>query len=342
MNIEKFVRPNILAMTPYTSLRDHAEFSKPVLLDANENPYGIYNRYPDSTQKRLKEKLSEIKNIPADCIALGNGSDELIDLLIKIFCIPGKDAVAVINPSFAMYSFYAEVHGSPVIKLQLDEDFQLAKEEFLSKTQHTNAKILFLCSPNNPTGNSLENIEFFIENFDGIVVVDEAYTEFSPNISAIDYLNRYNNLVILQTLSKAWGLAGLRIGMAIASPFIISLISKVKSPYNISSVNIQMALMQLNSYDDYRFKLNEILTEKSRMQKKLSELETVVKIYPSQANFFLVEFAEAGKTYEKLLEKNILTSKRFPSIPGCLRINIGTSEENDFLIETLKNLTTEI
>jgi len=339
MNIKNLVRPNILELQPYLSLRDSRIFDSPVFLDVNENPYGKYNRYPDSRQLRLKEKISEIKKINSSKIALGNGSDELIDLIIKIFCIPGKDSIAVMKPSFSMYDFYAQINENKVIKLDLNENFQLDTAEFLNKTKNSEAKILFLCSPNNPTGNTLENIEFFIQNFNGIIVVDEAYIEFCSKKTIISLLEKYENLIILQTLSKAWGLAGLRIGIAMSSEFIISLINKVKAPYNISEISMKTALLHLQMKEDFDDKLLEILKEKSKLYLQLQKISAIQKIFPSDANFFLIQFNNAERVFEILLQNNILTSKRFPEIKNALRINVGSAEENEKLLTILKTIS---
>lgn len=336
--IESLVRPNILALKPYISFRDSIECDDYVFLDANENPFGTYNRYPDSTQKKLKEKLAQINSISSNQLSLGNGSDELIDLIINIFCSPQKDAIAVLNPSFAMYEFYAAVNENPVIKLNLDESFDLQKEEFQSKLKNQKAKVLFLCTPNNPTGISISDVRYYVENFKGIVVVDEAYVEFSDKESALNYLNDFPNLIVLKTLSKAYGMAGLRIGMAVASPFITQLIQTVKSPYNMSNANLQTALELLENEAEIQANIQKIKSEKAKLKAELEKLSCVTKIYPSDANFFLVEFSNCENLYSKLVESKILTSKRFPSIPNALRINVGSEEENNQLIKTLSQL----
>ncbi|PTT67991.1 aminotransferase class I/II-fold pyridoxal phosphate-dependent enzyme, partial [Chryseobacterium sp. HMWF001] len=228
-NIKDLVRKNILELQPYVSFRDNNTFENPVFLDANESAFGELNRYPDSTQKELKEKLAVLKDVSAKQIAVGNGSDELIDLIVKVFCEPKKDAILMMNPSFAMYGFYASVNENKVAKLNLDENFGIDKEEFLKISNEEKPKVFFLCSPNNPTGNSIEDIEFYIQNFEGIVVVDEAYIEFSGKKSCIELLEKFPNLIVLQTFSKAWGMAGARVGIAYASEEIIQLINTVKS-----------------------------------------------------------------------------------------------------------------
>lgn len=337
-NINRFVRKNILELKPYTSFRDQNEFGSPVFMDANESPFGSLNRYPDSTQKKLRQKLSVMKNVSPDNIALGNGSDELIDLIIKIFCEPKKDAVLRMNPSFAMYDFYASINENKVIKLDLNENFDIVKDDFLSLAENNQPKIFFLCSPNNPTGNSIEDLEFYIENFNGIVVVDEAYIEFSGRKSCIELLNKYPNLIVLQTFSKAWGMAGARVGMAYASEEIIKLINTVKAPYNINSLSLDMVLKTIDSLGPLMQNIENILLEKSWLKDQFENISCVKKVYPSEANFFLIGFENGDKVYEQLLEKEILTSKRSPQIPDCIRINVGTREENKKLIAALQNI----
>jgi histidinol-phosphate aminotransferase len=337
-NINNFVRKNILELQPYLSFRDLNEFKDPVFLDANESAFGDLNRYPDSTQKKLKQKLSGLKEVPADQMAIGNGSDELIDLIIKIFCEPNEDSILMMNPSFAMYGFYASVNGNKVLLLELNENFEIDKDEFLKTANEKRPKVFFLCSPNNPTGNSVEDIEFYIRNFNGIVVVDEAYIEFSDKESCIDLLKKHPNLIVLQTFSKAWGLAGARVGIAYSSPEIIALINTVKAPYNVNSLSLNKILEAVDQQDLVERNIENTLAEMSWLNRELQQLKVVEKIYPSDANFFLVKFEDVEKVYAKLLENEILTSKRSPKIPGCIRINAGSREENIRLIETLKTI----
>lgn len=336
--LNNMVRKNILELQPYTSFRDHNEFSTPVLLDANESPFGTFNRYPDSTQKKLKKRLAELKKVSSNQIALGNGSDELIDLIIKVFCEPKKDAILMMNPSFAMYGFYASINENKVVKLNLNKDFEIVKDDFLKITEEIKLKIFFLCSPNNPTGNSIDDIEFYLQNFNGIVVVDEAYIEFSGKKSSLELLAQYPNLIVLQTFSKAWGIAGARVGTAYASEEIIRLINTVKAPYNVNSLSQDLILQHLN--DDYIVEKNveNILQEKGWFENQFQNIECIAKVFPTDANFFLIEFLDVEKVYQKLLEEEILTSKRAPAIPDCIRINIGTREENKKLINVLKNI----
>ncbi|SHK10640.1 histidinol-phosphate transaminase [Chryseobacterium polytrichastri] len=338
--LNNFVRNNILALQPYISFRDHNEFKAPILMDANESPFGEFNRYPDSTQKRLKNKLSEFKNISSNQIAVGNGSDELIDLIIKIFCEPKKDSILMMNPSFAMYGFYATINENTVVKLDLNENFQIEKQQFLKVTRENQPKIFFLCSPNNPTGNSIQDIEFYIQNFDGIVVVDEAYIEFSDQKSSLELLEKYPNLIVLQTFSKAWGMAGARVGIAYASEEIITLINTVKAPYNVNSLSQELVLNVIDDQYQFNQNLNNIFEEREWLKNEFQDINCITKVFPTDANFFLIEFEDVEKVYQTLLDKEVLTSKRTPQIPNCIRINIGNREENIQLIQVLKKSET--
>ncbi|WP_312393462.1 histidinol-phosphate transaminase [Chryseobacterium sp.] len=337
ININQLVRKNILSLQPYISFRDHNEFNSPVLLDANENPFGEWNRYPDSTQKKLKEKLSQVKNIPTNQIAVGNGSDELIDLIIKVFCEPKTDSIVMMDPSFAMYGFYAAINENKVVKLRLNEDFDIDKKNFLNVINDNQFKIFFLCSPNNPTGNSIEDIEFYIENFNGIVVVDEAYIEFSKQKSALELLEKYPNLIVLQTFSKAWGKAGARVGVAYASEEIISFINLVKAPYNVNSLSQNLIIKALENTDEFNQNVENIVIEREWLRSEFENLNCINKVYPTDANFFLIDFKNIERVYESLTLNEVLTSKRAPAIPNCIRINIGTRAENEKLINILKN-----
>jgi len=337
-NINNLVRKNILELQPYISFRDNNEFENPVLLDANESPFGELNRYPDSTQKKLKQKLSEIKNVSIGQIAVGNGSDELIDLIIKIFCEPKKDSIIMMNPSFAMYGFYASINENQVIKLDLNENFEIVKDDFLTISKDFKSKVFFLCSPNNPTGNSIEDIEFYIKNFNGIVVVDEAYIEFSVKQSCIELLEKYPNLIVLQTFSKAWGMAGARVGIAYSCEQIIKLINMVKAPYNVNFLSLNKIIETINKQEVIKSNTENTLNEISWLKNEFQTLNCIKKVYPTDANFFLIEFENAEIVYEKLLENEILTSKRSPQIPNCIRMNVGNREENIQFIQVLKSI----
>ena len=337
-NITSKIRKNIQELVPYESFRDHNSFENAVLLDANENPFGENNRYPDSTHKLLRNKLSEFKNVSAEQIFIGNGSDELLEIIIKIFCEPNEDSILMMKPSFSMYEVYAKTNAVNVNYLFLNEDFEINQAEFLKQSQNPSNKILFLCSPNNPTGNSIKDIDFYIENFNGIVVVDEAYIDFSSQNSTINLLGKYQNLIVLQTLSKAWGLAGARVGFGISSGDIAKWIYTVKSPYNVSALNQNAALKCLNDTEIYRKNLAEIIDQREILKEKFKGISIIKKVFQTDANFFLIEFEDVEKVYQKLLNNNILTSLRHPSIPNCIRINIGTSAENLKLVEILNQM----
>ncbi|OVE56467.1 histidinol-phosphate transaminase [Chryseobacterium mucoviscidosis] len=337
-NIKDLVRKNILELQPYVSFRDNNTFENPVFLDANESAFGELNRYPDSTQKELKQKLAVLKDVSAKQIAVGNGSDELIDLIVKVFCEPKKDAVLMMNPSFAMYGFYASVNENKVVKLNLNENFGIDKEEFLKISNEEKPKVFFLCSPNNPTGNSIEDIEFYIQNFEGIVVVDEAYIEFSGKKSCVELLEKFPNLIVLQTFSKAWGMAGARVGIAYASEEIIQLINTVKSPYNVNSLSLNKISELISNKEIINSNIENTLNEISWLRNELETINCIKKVFPSNANFFLIQFENLDKVYWKLLENEILTSKRSPQIPDCIRINVGNREENNKLINVLKSI----
>jgi len=338
ININRFVRKNILELQPYVSFRDQNAFENATLMDANESPFGEFNRYPDSTHKKIRNQISQLKSISPNQISVGNGSDELIDLIIKIFCEPKKDSILMMNPSFAMYGFYASINENSVLKLQLDENCEIQKEDFINITKENQPKIFFLCSPNNPTGNSVYDIEFYIENFNGIVVVDEAYIEFSDKRSTIELIEKYPNLIVLQTFSKAWGMAGARVGIAYSSEEITQLIYTVKAPYNVNSLSLNLVLESLENVSEFQNNLEQIIAERSWLEKEFEEIKCIKKVYPTDANFFLIEFESVENVYQKLLENEILTSKRFPQIPNCIRINVGNREENIRLITVLKNI----
>ncbi|QIY89977.1 histidinol-phosphate transaminase [Chryseobacterium gallinarum] len=337
-SINTLVRKNILKLQPYISFRDQHEFHAPVMLDANESPFGEFNRYPDSTQKKLKNKLAGLKDVSPSQIAIGNGSDELIDLIIKIFCEPKKDSILMMNPSFAMYGFYAAINENNVLKLNLDENFEIVKEDFLTFVKEP-VKIFFLCSPNNPTGNSIDDIEFYLQNFNGIVVVDEAYIEFSGKKSSLGLLEKYPNLIVLQTFSKAWGIAGARVGMAYASEEIISLINTVKAPYNVNILSQELILKTLDEETKLQQNVQNILIEREWLEDQLRDIECIAKIFPTDANFFLIKMKNVDQVYGKMLDHEILTSRRDPAIPGCIRINVGSRQENEKLVNLLKNIT---
>ncbi|AZA50252.1 histidinol-phosphate transaminase [Chryseobacterium carnipullorum] len=337
-NINSLVRENIVKLQPYISFRDHNEFNAPVLLDANECPFGEFNRYPDSSQKKLKNKLAGLKGLSPEQIAIGNGSDELIDLIIKIFCEPKKDAILMMNPSFAMYGFYAAVNENEVVKLDLDDNFEMVKDDFIKITQKRDIKVFFLCSPNNPTGNSVKDLEFFIQNFDGIVVIDEAYIEFSENRSGIEVLDQYPNVIVLQTFSKAWGTAGARVGTAYASKEIIRFINTVKAPYNVNALSQELIISLLDDKNKLKDNVAKVLNEREWLKEEFKSIDCIEKVFPTDTNFFLIKMKDGTKVYQTMLDEEILTSQRAPAIQNCIRINVGTREENEKLINILKTV----
>lgn len=339
-DVNAWVRPNIRAMEPYSSARDEFHGAASVFLDANENPYNApYNRYPDPMQWRLKERISEIKSVPKESILLGNGSDEPIDLIIRAFCEPGKDSILTLDPTYGMYQVAAEVNDVRCKKVKLTGDFQMNLPGMLDAIDST-VKVIYICSPNNPTGDSLRRDDIYnvLEHFDGIVVVDEAYIDFSVYPSLSNDLNKYGNLIILQTLSKAWGAAGIRLGMAFASSQIISVLNKIKYPYNVNLLTQEKALEILNEPEKMKKQLNAILEERGRMQSELKALPLIKEMYPTDANFILVKVDDANAVYSYLTSSGIIVRNRnkVTLCTNCLRITIGTPEEDDALLMALK------
>lgn len=344
-NINNILRENIKNLTPYSSARDEYQGEASVFLDANENAFGSpldqqYNRYPDPLQYNVKKRLSEIKGVPVRNIFLGNGSDEAIDILFRSFCNPGIDNVILVPPTYGMYEVSANINDIETRKITLTEEFQLNLEG-ISEAIDKNTKLIFICSPNNPTGNSInrDDIETLLANFDGLVVVDEAYINFSRQKTFIQELTEYANLVVLQTLSKAWGLAGLRVGMAFASEEIIEVMNKVKPPYNMNEASQQLALQALANVDQVNAWIKETLLQRDKLVLNLKKFDFVVDIYPSDANFILVKTTDAKGIYNFLVEKGIIVRDRskVELCQGCLRITVGTPDENDILINTLQN-----
>jgi histidinol-phosphate aminotransferase len=336
MNIGDLVRRNIRELKPYSSARDEFSGEAAVFLDANENPYpSPFNRYPDPLQKKLKQRISELKGVPSEMIFLGNGSDEAIDLIIRAFCEPGQDSILITEPTYGMYAVCADVNNVGVKRLSLTRDFELDVDAVLSNAD-ASTKVIFLCSPNNPTGNLL------VREFNGLVVVDEAYIDFAATESLTRELNDNPNLVVLQTLSKAWGLAGLRLGMCFASSLIINILNKIKYPYNISSLTQEYALDALQNEQRKEEWVREILSERTAVTAALKEIPIVQHIYPSNANFILVRVENAPLVYRKLMEQGTIVRdrSRVTLCDNCLRITIGTPAENDILIRQLRELAT--
>ncbi|OSY89158.1 histidinol phosphate aminotransferase [Tenacibaculum holothuriorum] len=339
-NLEKIVRPNIKQLKAYSSARDEFKGVAEVYLDANENPFGTLNRYPDPQQVELKQKLSEIKKVNNNQIFIGNGSDEVIDLAFRIFCEPEKDKALTFSPSYGMYDVSAAINNIELIKQPLLADFQINLNQLQPYLEMEDVKLIFICSPNNPTGNSInkEDIEYILKNFNGIVIIDEAYIDFSTSASLISAIEEYPNLLISQTFSKAWGMASARVGVGYANQEIIKLYNKVKPPYNVSSLSQEAVLSVLNNQEKFEIEKNIILNEREKVITQLSQISSVKKIYPTEANFVLIEVENAGKIYTDLVEKNIIIRNRNSLVNNCLRITIGSPEENKKLINTLQNL----
>ena len=341
IDLNKIVRPNILNLQPYSSARDEYNGSDGIFLDANENPYGELNRYPDPYQKELKDGLAELKKINPENIFVGNGSDEVIDLAFRIFCEPGKDKALTFSPTYGMYDVSAAINNIELLKIPLTEEFQIKTSELKQYLNNKGIKLIFICSPNNPTGNSIaiRDLEAVLKNFNGIVIIDEAYIDFSSVESCIKLLKNYSNLIISQTFSKAWGLAAARVGIAYANKEIINLYNKVKPPYNISKLNQQSAITALSNSTNYERNIQLILNEKERLATVLKSIDVIKKVYPSDANFFLIEVKDANKIYNTLSTKRIITRNRNTVIKNCIRITVGTKTENDKLINELKNMS---
>jgi histidinol-phosphate aminotransferase len=339
------LRDNIKRLIPYSSARDEYQGEASVFLDANENAFGSpleqqYNRYPDPLQFEVKKRLSEIKGVPPRNIFLGNGSDEAIDILFRSFCNPGVDNVILVPPTYGMYLVSANINDIAVKNVPLTEEFQLNLDG-IAEAIDNNTKLIFICSPNNPTGNSIDraDVETLLANFSGIVVVDEAYINFSRQKTFIQELTEYANLVVLQTLSKAWGLAGLRVGMAFASEEIIEVMNKVKPPYNVNEASQQLALQALANVDLVNLWIKETLQQRDQLVLSLKDFDFVVDIYPSDANFILVKTTDANGIYNFLVKQGIIVRNRskVELCEGCLRITVGTPDENNILLQTLQN-----
>lgn len=341
--LEKLIRPNIQQLVPYSSARDEFSGEARVFLDANENSLGSpltkwYNRYPDPHQRAIKEKLSAIKGISVEHIFLGNGSDECIDLLFRSFCEPGKDNVIICPPTYGMYEVSAHINDIAVRKAPLTEDFQLDLVHLETLTD-ANTKIIWLCSPNNPTGNSLhrDDMETVLNNFNGLVVIDEAYINFARQKTFIQELTEYPNLVVMQTFSKAWGLAGLRLGMAFASTAIIEVLDKVKPPYNINQATQELVLKALEEVGQVNDMIKLLVDMRGALADVFRSMPTVEQVYPSDANFLLVKIKDARKVYEFMLGKGIVLRDRsnVTLCEDCLRITIGTEQENTLLVDAM-------
>lgn len=345
-NINNIIRPNVKAMKAYSSARDEFQDINDdfVFLDANENPFNNgLNRYPDPFQRKVKSILSEIKNFPTDQILLGNGSDEVLDLIFRAFCEPNQDNVIAISPSYGMYIFLANLNAVEYRKSLLNEsDFQPNIEDIFSKVDE-NTKMIFLCSPNNPTGKIIkrEAILEIVNRFNGLVIIDEAYIDFATEPSWIEEINNYPNVIVTQTLSKAVGLAGIRLGILYASQEIVEVLNKIKPPYNINQLTQLKAIEILSDYEKVVAATNTIVQQKEVLENALTEISFVEKIYPSDANFILIKVDNANERYDQLVEKGIVIRNRNNDdlCKNCLRITVGTEEENGKLVQVLKGLS---
>lgn len=342
-NINNLIRENIKKLVPYSSARDDFKGEASIYLDANENSFGSpltkwYNRYPDPLQLKVKERLSEIKGIPTSRMFLGNGSDECIDILIRAFCEPGQDNIIICPPTYGMYEVSANINNASIKKVPLTPNYQLDLKA-LAESIDDHTKLIFICSPNNPTGNSInrQDIETLLNNYWGIVVIDEAYINFSRIRSFTQELSEYPNLAIMQTLSKAWGLAALRIGMTFASEGIINIMNRIKPPYNINQASQDLALQALGRVEDVNEMIREIVRERQMLEIELPKLQVVKKVHHSDANFLLVQVTEPLSIYRYLLDKGIVVRdrSRVELCEGCLRITVGTPEENKILLNAL-------
>lgn len=348
-DLNSLVRENIKNLKPYSSARSEFSGKASVFLDANENSFGSpltkwYNRYPDPLQWELKKKMAAIKKVEAENMLLGNGSDECIDLLIRAFCNPQRDNIIICPPTYGMYEVYANINDVPVKEVPLTPTYQLHLEA-LEEAVDAGTKIIFFCSPNNPTGNSMdrEDIEMVLNNFDGIVVVDEAYINYSRQRSFVTELNDYPNLVVMQTFSKAWGLAALRLGMIYASQEIVAVLNKIKPPYNINQATQELALKALDNLEDVNAMITETVKLREDLAQALNNTACVEKVYPSDANFLLVKVSDANGIYAYLRDQGIIVRNRNNVLlcEGCLRITVGTEKENKDLLQALHSFQPE-
>jgi histidinol-phosphate aminotransferase len=344
LSVIELIRPDLKNIQAYSSARD--EFSteeKMIFLDANENPFdnGL-NRYPDPYQQSLKSKISEVKKVPSENMLLGNGSDEVIDLIVRLFCIPFEDKILTFPPTYGMYKVVSDLNAVKVLEVNLDKNFQIDIEALKIQLKQ-NPKLIFICSPNNPSGNSIEkeSIEFILKNFNGIVIIDEAYHDFSSQKSWSAHVDEYPNLIILQTFSKAYGMAGARLGLCFANPLIIEYLNRIKPPYNVNQLTQVEILKSLEHKQRIDQNIETLLEERQRLAQELEKLAWVKYVYPSDSNFLLIKVDDANKRYNELLKQHIVVRNRhnLPGCENCLRISVGTPKENLILIETLKTLT---
>lgn len=341
IDLNNLVRENVIKLSPYSSARDEFTGKSGIFLDANENPYGTLNRYPDPYQRELKDSVSKIKNIDPSKIFLGNGSDEIIDLSYRIFCNPGADKALVFTPTYGMYEVSAAINDIEIVKIPLNDNFQIDPGKARSYFPDRKLKLIFICSPNNPTSNSMNfaDVESIIDKFNGIVVIDEAYIDFSEKPSFLKLIDKYPNLIVMQTFSKAFGLAAVRVGMAFTNPEIVRYFNKMKPPYNISTINQKTVAAKLEHMESYKKEISRIIKERTRISALLAKIKLIERVYPSDANFLLVKVKNADTVYNELVERGIVVRNRSRFINNCLRITIGKKSENEQLINALKTIS---
>jgi histidinol-phosphate aminotransferase len=340
IDLDSLVRRNVRNLEPYSSARDEFHEGVGIFMDANENPYGRLNRYPDPYQKELKSSISHFKGVPAGNIFLGNGSDEIIDLCYRIFCEPGKDKVLIFPPTYGMYEVSAGINDTELVRIPLDKNFHIPLAEVAPWLSDPNLKLIFICSPNNPTANSMkyEDVLFIIKNFRGMVIIDEAYNDFSGKPSFRNEIHSYPNLIVMQTFSKALGMAAVRVGMAFSDPAVIFYLNKMKPPYNISSINQKAAYERLRHQDLFKNQVKKIISERERLSAHLEKLNIIEQVFPSDSNFLLVKTRDAEYVYKSLVEKKIIIRNRSKQVPGCIRITVGTRFENNSLLNALRSI----
>lgn len=338
--IDSLVRENVRSLVPYSCARDEFQGKEGIFLDANENPFGNLNRYPDPYQRELKSAISRLKGIAAENIFLGNGSDEIIDLCFRVFCNPGRDKALTFFPSYGMYEVSASINDIGLIKIPLNKEFQINTGDLTPWLTKPELKLIFICSPNNPTGNSMNetDIEYIISSFKGIVVIDEAYIDFSEKPSFRKLIDIYPNLIVMQTFSKAFGLAAARVGMAFTNAVVVSYFNKMKPPYNISTLNQKAALTRIRNMDLFKNQVKRIISERERLVKNLKKLSIIEEVFPSDSNFLLVKTKNAELIYTMLVEKKIIVRNRSKLVPGCIRITVGTRSENNKLMRALRTI----
>ena len=340
-DLNEIVRVNVKKLIPYSSARDDFKGKTGIFMDANENPYGNLNRYPDPYQRDLKTAIAKVKGIEEEKIFLGNGSDEIIDLCFRVFCNPGVDKALTFTPTYGMYEVSASVNDIEAVKIPLNNSFQIDLNKTEKWLSDKRAKLLFICSPNNPTANAMNyhDVEYIITKFNGIVVIDEAYIDFSEKPSFIKLVDKYPNLILMQTFSKAFGLAAVRVGMAFSNPEIVKYFNKLKPPYNISTINQKAVLHKLSQIEQCKRQVLRIKKERDRLLIILSRMNIIEKVYPSDANFLLAKVKNAEYIYNELVNRNIIIRNRSKIVDNCVRITIGKKSENDRLINALKSIS---